>query len=140
MVFLCAETGRLSFSDGLTLTEGMPAERLDDRYHNPINGDLTLFLTARPLRGGSLVPVCLLDERGLRCVTLYVQSVGQKTDVSAERQRGFLFSSFSLKDPCPDSHRGVVAAYPFGSVTIYTEPYTGSAAARVEYRREWTEA
>ena len=135
MVFLCAETGRLSFSDGLTLTEGMPAERLNERFHNPIADDLTLFLGAHPLRGGSLAPVCLLDRRGLRCVTLHVEGVGPKGGAGADKQRSFLFSVFSLRDPCPDSRRGVQARFPFGSVTIYTEPYSGGAAARVEYRR-----
>lgn len=135
MVFLCAETGRLSFSDGFTLTGGMSAERLDERFQNPIADDLTLLLGAHPLEGGRLAPVCLLDKDGLRCVTLHVDRVGQKSDAGAEQQRSFLFSAFSLRDPCPDSRRGVKARYPFGSVTIYTEPCTGVASARVEYQR-----
>lgn len=135
MVFLCVETGRLSFSDGLTLAEGMPAEQLDKRYHNPTVDDVTLPLAAHPLENGQIAPVCVLDREGLRSVTLHVPDAG------ADEQRAFLFSAFALRDPWPDSRRSVRARYPFGYVTIYTDPYTGGAAARVDYRRpvEYTE-
>lgn len=135
MVFLCAETGRLSFSDGLTLAEGMPAEHLDKRFHNPTTEDLTLLLAAHPVGGGCLAPVCVLDEGGLRSVTLHTPCPQPQNGWTADKQRAFLFSVFALRDPCPDSRRGVKVQYPFGWIAIYTQPYTGGASARLEYRR-----
>lgn len=136
MPFMDAQTGRMTFLDGLSLYSGMPAQEINERFQNPIERDITLCLKERPVEGGSLAPVCVLDAHGLRCVTLYAHSPAGRQDAGADRQRAFLFAVLRLKDPCPDTRRAVKVRCAFGTVLIDTEPYTGVAAARLEYSRK----
>lgn len=136
MAFFCAQAGRISFADGLRLYAGMPAGELGERCRNPASGVLTVCLDARAVRGGGIAPVCTLDAQGLRAVVLHACQVGAKTPVKADRQRAFLFAALRLRDPCPDTRRCVKVRYPFGEIAIYSDPYTGTPAARIEYDRE----
>ena len=132
MAFFSADTGRLLFSDGLLLEKGMPGQQLNERY-SPLREEEALCLDAHPAKGGSLALVCALRLGCLCGVTLHVQAVGGKEGVGADRQRAFLFRALGLRDPCPDTRRTVRVACAFGHLLIYSDPYTGSAAARIQY-------
>lgn len=133
MRFLNAETGALSFPDGYHVLPGMPAKALNDRFQTPAENDLTLCLKARDIDGGSVALICVVSPDGLKCVTLTPCAVAGRADAGADRQRAFLFAALGLKDPCPDTRRVVRVRCAFGTVTLSTDPYTGAAAARLDY-------
>ncbi|MDD3335994.1 MAG: hypothetical protein PHI98_10830 [Eubacteriales bacterium] len=140
MAFLNPETGTLVFEDGFCLRPGMPAKDLNRHCLTLSDAETTFCLDAHPLPGGSLAPVCVVDGDGLMGVTLHVVQTGSKERPGAERQRAFLFSTFHMKDPCPDTHRCVRVRCPFGSLTICSDPYTGCAMAQLSYSREEKQA
>ena len=74
-----------------------------------------------------------LREDRLAAVTLTAVWAGQRTALTAEQQRAFLFAAFRAQDPCPDTQRNCVLHCAFGTVALCTDPRSGHASARVEY-------
>lgn len=130
MAFFNAETGRFLFEDGLCLAGGMTAQELNSRFHTPSRDELLLCMGAHPVRGGCLALLCRVDSLGLAQITLEVESVNGRDDAGADRQRSFLFQALGFKDPCPDTRQNVLIGCPSGRLLLYTDSYTGGAAAR----------
>ena len=131
MSLINQESGDLAFSDGFCLRAGMPARELSERLFAMREG--IACLPAHPAHGGSLAPVCQLENGGLQLVTLYVDTINGKPCPGADRRRAFLFSALHLKDPYPDTRRSVKVRCPFGELMITTDPYTGQTSARIQY-------
>ena len=138
-MLLDEKTGALTFETGLRLTPYMTRKDLLAALKEAggTSRDLgesgILPFPPCPAAGGVLAPVCFLREDRLAAITLAAVSVGQKTVLSAEQQRAFLFAAFQAKDPCPDTLRNCVLHCAFGIVTLCTDPRSGHALARVAY-------
>ena len=63
MSLINQESGDLAFSDGFCLRAGMPARELSERLFAMREG--IACLPAHPAHGGSLAPVCQLENGGL---------------------------------------------------------------------------
>lgn len=139
LLFFDEKTGALTFETGLRLIPYMTRKDLLAALKEAggTSRDLgesgILPFPSCPVAGGALAPVCFLQEDRLAAVTLTVVSVGQKTALSAEQQRAFLFASFRAKDPCPDTQRNCVLHCAFGAISLCTDPRSGHASARVSY-------
>jgi hypothetical protein len=139
LLFFNEKSGALTFETGLRLAPNMTRKDLLAALKEAGGasrdlGESGIFpFPPCPVAGGSLAPVCFLQEDRLASVTLTVVSVGQKTALSAEQQRSFLFTSFRAKDPCPDTLRNCVLQCAFGAITLCTDPRSGRASARVSY-------
>ncbi len=134
MMFLTPETGEIRFSGGLSLRAGTGAREIDPHLRTLPGQDTVFCLPRLAVEGGSLAPVCILDDGGLHTVRLTAVSVTGRQQTPGDRQRAFLFGLLGLKDPCPDTQQSVRVKAPFGTLTIYTDPVTGQAGALVEYR------
>ena len=133
MAFLSSDTGQLLFRDGLCLHGDMTEDTLAQYGVNPEDGNGCFCMEPHPVRGGTLAPVITLENGRLAAVTLSVAMIGIRQDADTDRQRGFLFQTLGLKDPCPDTRSSVRVAYPFGEILLCTDPYTGGSTARVIY-------
>ena len=138
-MFFDEKTGALTFETGLSLTPFLSRTDLLAalREAGGTSPDLgksgVLSFPSCPVAGGALAAVCFLREDFLSAVTLTAAAVGQRTPLTAEQQRAFLFACFQAKDPCPDTQRNCVLRCAFGTITLCTDPRSGHASARVEY-------
>ena len=139
MLFLDAESGMLTFENGVRLVPHMEGTALLEALREAggsasgkgENG--VVVFPACPVAGGMLAALCVLREGRLQSVSLTVASVGQKAAPSAEQQRAFLFQCFAAKDPCPDTRRNCDLSCPFGSISLCTDPRVGCAVGRISY-------
>ncbi|NLV58587.1 MAG: hypothetical protein GXY67_07425 [Clostridiales bacterium] len=139
LLFFNDKTGTLTFETSLCLTPFMIRRDLmaalqdaGSTIHDLDKSDI-LPLPAFAVEGGTLAPVCFLLNDRLVAVTLTASSVGQKTALTGEQQRAFLFASFRAKDPCPDTLRNCILHGGFGSITLCTDPRSGHASARIAW-------
>lgn len=138
MPFLDEQTGTLTFSEELSFIAHMPLEALLSLHEQwggalPKGRDILPF-PAKAVDGGSVAPVCILRDGLLHEVRLFAACVGARNHPTAEQQRAFFFQLLSLRDHSPDSRRCSHITYPFGTVLIATDPRTGAALLRVEYK------
>lgn len=139
LLFFDEKTGGLAFETGLRLAPSMGKQELLGALKEAggVSRDLgesgILAFPPCPAAGGALAPVCFLREDRLAAVTLTAVWAGQRTALTAEQQRAFLFAAFRAQDPCPDTQRNCVLHCAFGTVALCTDPRSGHASARVEY-------
>lgn len=139
MPFFNEKSGAVTLAKGYSLTAHMQAADLlmalgALRGVFPGLGESRIVpFPVLKVRGGRIAILAFLEESKLASVRLSVVAIGQKTMPPAEQQRAFLFSLIRCKDLCPDTQRSCRIACAFGSVTISTDPRTGSALARIAY-------
>lgn len=131
MAFLNRDTGELTFQDGLRLTAGWPVGELAEAISG--DGDQMVRLGSHAVSGGRLIPICMVEGGCVQSISLCVSAIGGRSDVSAEKQRAFLFSRLGLRDPWPETMDSVQIHCPFGETIITTDPHTGRSEARILY-------
>lgn len=136
MAFLSGETGEILFRDRLLLGPDTSEQQLAELGIAMEDGNGCRCLKPHPVRGGTLAPVLTLEKGRIRAITLHVAMIGIRQDADTDRQRSFLFQTFGLKDPCPDTRGSLRVCYPFGDVLLSTDPYTGGSCARLIYAED----
>ena len=131
MAFINRETGELTFADGLRLSAGWPVGELAEAISG--EGDQLVRLGSHAVAGGRLIPLCMVEGGCVQSISLCVTSIGGRTEISAEKQRAFLFTRLGLSDPRPETYCSVQIHCPFGEIIIAADPHTGRPEARIIY-------
>lgn len=140
MPFFNEKNGTLTFHGGLRLWARMSQKELAKQLHSlhavlPAPESSEVFpCPAFPAMGGMLAPICFFENGKLSAITITPMSIGQRTSLTADQQRAFLFSCVSAKDPSPDTRRSCNLRCGFGHVYISTDPRLGGALLRISYQ------
>ncbi len=139
MPFFDDQSGALTLPTGHQLTGRMPKaevlralESLSPR-ETLLEENRTIPFPSLDVPGGRVALLAFLAHGLLKHVHIFPTGIGQKTVLTAEQQRAFLFSLVRLKDPCPDTGRSCQITCPFGSLGLSTDPRTGFATLRLSY-------